>query len=132
MKKMQDKAVTRSLIFPSNSSFQPLLKSAFLSSVCLAFVRQRSSGEQWQKEDFLSLSGLVSDLGTEDSPGVGLGSCFGYPVGLEIVGVERMERWFFFGFLLCHYVIDVTKKEAGEYRIWSLLLQGMWVLPIFR
>ncbi len=46
--------------------------------------------------------------------------------------MDRLEKWLFFGFLFCHRVIDVTKKDSGEYRIWSLLLQGMWVLPIIR
>ncbi len=34
--------------------------------------------------------------------------------------------------MFCHDVVDVSKKESGEYRVWAMLLQGMWVLPLFR
>lgn len=70
-----------------------------------------------------------------DPDGIYMGemsSCFGHPLGLEMVSLERMEQWIFVGFTLCHFVVDGGQKEAGEYRIWALLLQGMWVMKIVR
>ena len=58
--------------------------------------------------------------------------CFGHPLGFETVGLEQMERWVFVGFILCHFVVDAGDKGAGEFRIWALMLQGMWVIQIIR
>ena len=38
----------------------------------------------------------------------------------------------FCGFLLCQGVVDVGQKQGAEYRIWTTLLQGSWVVPIIR
>ena len=49
-----------------------------------------------------------------------------------MVDLETLERWLFYGFLLCHSVVDVGKKESGEYKVWSMIMQGMCVMTIFR
>ena len=61
-----------------------------------------------------------------------LGPCFNLLPGLEMVDLERTEKWFFCGFLLCHFVVNINRREAGEFRIWSMLFQGLWVIPVFR
>ena len=76
------------------------------------------------KEDFLSLSSLV-----EMDPKA---TAVNRPLGLATVPLETIEKWLFWGFLLCHQVVDMNKRESGEFRIWSLILQGMWVIDIFR
>ncbi|TRY71086.1 hypothetical protein TCAL_04496 [Tigriopus californicus] len=120
------------LMYHSLRPFQATVKGAFLSSVCLAFVGQRKSSEQWRSEEFLSIQTMVGTPNPSTEDQVAMTSCMGYPIGLEMVHLERIEQWMFFSFLICHFVIDFNHKDAGEYRIWSMLLQGMWVLPIIR
>lgn len=120
------------LMYHSLRPLQATVKAAFLSSVCLAFVGQRKSSEQWRSEEFLSIQTMVGTTNLSNEDQLGMTSCMGYPIGLEMVHLERIERWMFFSFLICHFVIDLNHKDAGEYRIWSMLLQGMWVLPIIR
>ncbi len=108
--------------------FRQTLRSALLSSACMAFARQMQNSEQWQKEEFLSFESLVPEDGTDTD----LESCLGYSIGVETIDIRRMEKWLFYGFLFCHSAIDVNNKGCGEYRLWSMLLQSMWVLPIIR
>ena len=69
---------------------------------------------------------------SDGSTGFSMHSAFGHSAGVEAVDLERMEKWLFYGFLFCHHVVDVARKESGEYKVWSMLMQGMWVPPIFR
>jgi NCK-associated protein 1 len=121
------------LAYLSFVPFQDMLKNAFLSSICFAFVGLRSSCDQWMKQQFLSLfttDGGGIDLPSSTTSKTGDGS--GFPLGVEIADLERTEMWLFCGFTLCHHVVDPAHKEAGEYRIWATLMQGLWVLPIIR
>ncbi len=121
--------IYRTLLFS-----QETLKNAFLSSICFSYVRQRASCAQWRKEQFLSLftaadGGLIDGSPSEREAA---SVAAGFPLGVDVVDLERTELWLFCGFLLCQHVVDAGKREAGEYRIWATLLQGMWVLPIVR
>ena len=51
---------------------------------------------------------------------------------MQVADLLRVETWMFCGFLLCQGVIDVGQKQSIEYRIWTTLLHGSWVLPIVR
>jgi hypothetical protein len=35
---------------------------------------------------------------------------------LDCVDADRLERWIFFAYLVCHNVVDVADKDSGEYR----------------
>ena len=50
----------------------------------------------------------------------------------QVADLGRVESWMFCGFLLCQGVVDVGQKNSAEYRIWTTLLQGSWVVPIIR
>ena len=45
--------------YPLFRPFKMTLKNAFLSTICMSYVRQRSSTEQWEKEEFLALKSLL-------------------------------------------------------------------------
>lgn len=83
------------------------------------------------KESFDKVSS-IQIAGTACPDEMAIRSCMGCPVGLETIELERLEKWFFFSLMHCHFVIDVGQKNSGNYRLWSLMLQGMWVLPIVR
>ncbi len=52
---------SRPLVFAYKTfeSNQQTLRNAFLSTFCLAYVRQRSSCDQWSKEEFLSIKSII-------------------------------------------------------------------------
>ena len=107
------------------------LKTALLSPLCLALVKQRSSCEQLKKEEALLIRSCLGEI-KEDRTDVAITTATGNQPGLDTADLESLERWFFYGLILCQDVVDVTKKESGEYRVWAMLLQGMWVAPVIR
>ena len=101
-------------------------------------IPKQQQQQKQQQEDLEDTGPEYDNIWNDDAdsrdgpPAAYLLPCIGYSLGLETIDLERWEKWLFCGFLLCHQVVDFSRRDSGEFRIWTLLLQGMWVIGIVR